>query len=157
MENVEGTKALLRRLDAVGKAPNQMLEDWQIATVIEAKQRHRPNRKTGMTSASIQVGGITRDHAEVEAGGAAVFLEFGTKPHTIRPRRASMLAWAPNARDRRLSGAARSGTSTGNLVFARVVHHPGTKPYPFLIPGAKAALDQIDWPREVTRRWNKAG
>jgi hypothetical protein len=40
----------------------------------------------------------------------------GTRPHIIRPKRAQALRF-------------RIG---GRVVFAKVVHHPGTRPRPFL-------------------------
>lgn len=46
----------------------------------------------------------------------AGFVENGTKPHEIRPRRAKMLRFVQN-------GAVR---------FANLVRHPGTKPRPFM-------------------------
>ena len=46
----------------------------------------------------------------------AAMVNDGTRPHIIRPRRAQALRF-------------RVG---GRIVFARVVHHPGTKPNPFL-------------------------
>ena len=47
----------------------------------------------------------------------AWFVECGTAPHEIRPIRAQILAF---------SGAG------GKLVFAPLVHHPGTKANPFM-------------------------
>lgn len=44
----------------------------------------------------------------------AGYLEKGTRPHLILPRRGQFL---------RFTG------KSGAIVFARVVHHPGTKPY----------------------------
>lgn len=46
----------------------------------------------------------------------APFVNDGTRPHIIRPRRASVLRFQVG----------------GQTVYARVVHHPGTKPNPFL-------------------------
>lgn len=43
----------------------------------------------------------------------AVFIEEGTRPHIIRPRRASILAFDVG----------------GRRVFARSVNHPGTRPH----------------------------
>lgn len=40
----------------------------------------------------------------------------GTRPHTIRPRNAQVLRFMVG----------------GRVVYARVVHHPGTRPRPFL-------------------------
>lgn len=62
----------------------------------------------------------------------ARFVEDDTKPHTIRPRRAKVLAW-PRAGARTSSGlgrgprGTRSGTGRSGFVYARVVHHPGTQ------------------------------
>lgn len=46
----------------------------------------------------------------------APYVNDGTRPHTIRPKRAQALRF----------------TVGGKVVFAKVVHHPGTKPRPFL-------------------------
>lgn len=48
----------------------------------------------------------------------ASYIENGTRPHLIRPRRAG--------------GVLRFTARGGGVVFARVVHHPGTKPYRIL-------------------------
>lgn len=48
----------------------------------------------------------------------------GTGPHIIKPRHAKAL---------RFEGAG------GGIEFATVVHHPGTRPRPFLVEGAAAA------------------
>lgn len=158
MENVKGTRSLIRRLDAVAKAVDRdSLHQWQLETVKRAKENHRPNKKTGTTTRSIQMGRLGRDEAAVEAGGAGVFLEFGTKPHTIVPRYGRVLAWAPDARNRRLSGAPRKGTKRGDLVFARRVNHPGTKPYPFMVPAADRAVEEVFGVDLVVKPWNEAG
>jgi len=153
-ENVTGMRGLRRRLKAVGKTGEELLEDWPIRTVRNAKTRHRPHKKTGVTSDSIQPGRRGRDEATVQAGGAAVFLEFGTKAHDIVPRRARVLAWPASAASRRLSGSARSGAK--DLIFARRVHHPGTKADPFLVPAGEDALEEFMNDGVVQRLWNKA-
>lgn len=50
----------------------------------------------------------------------AVFVEDDTRPHTIRPRNARMLRWEQG----------------GEVRFARVVQHPGTRGKPFMGPAA---------------------
>jgi hypothetical protein len=50
---------------------------------------------------------------------AAMFVLQGTKKHDIRPRQAKVLAFKPRG--------------SGKTVFARVVHHPGTKANNFLL------------------------
>lgn len=54
-----------------------------------------------------------------------LFHHEGTKPHTIEPRRAQVLAFY--------------WPRVGRTVFARRVHHPGTKPNRFLIDALPAA------------------
>jgi hypothetical protein len=53
----------------------------------------------------------------------ALFIEHGTRPHVIRPRRAHMLKFMWR----------------GKLTFARKVNHPGTRPYRFLWHATSAA------------------
>ena len=57
----------------------------------------------------------------VTAAGAAKFLEYGTRPHTITARRAKMLRFVQG----------------GVVRFARTVHHPGTKPTHFMRDAAE--------------------
>ncbi len=54
----------------------------------------------------------------------APYIVFGTASHTIRPRNASCLVFQARA---------------GDLVFTRLVRHPGTKPNPFLQRAAEDA------------------
>lgn len=53
----------------------------------------------------------------------AGFIEFGTRPHIIRPRRAKALRFMVGLQE----------------VFARLVHHPGTRPYKFLYRATSAS------------------
>ena len=46
----------------------------------------------------------------------ALYVEFGTPPHIITPKNAKALHWKSGQDD----------------VFAKVVHHPGTRPQPFI-------------------------
>lgn len=147
-----GDKALSRRLQAVGKA-RPLLQEIQIRAVAEAKSRVA--RKTGFTARTIQPGATGDRFTIIQASGAAVFLEFGTRPHVIRPRNARVLAWPANAAGRRLSGRARTGRAAGPMRFARKVNHPGTKAQPFLVPGAVAALRAVGI-NPVYKAWNDA-
>lgn len=54
-------------------------------------------------------------------------LEYGTRPRTITPVRAKMLAFSVG----------------GSMVFARSVNHPGTKPQPFLVPALHNNAEKI--------------
>lgn len=55
------------------------------------------------------------------------YVEFGTRPHIIRPKNAKMLAF-------------RVG---GQLVFARQVNHPGSKPYPYMKPAFEENKNKV--------------
>ena len=70
--------------------------------------------KTGQLRDSITArGGITG--GGLYGLGYGVYVRDGTKPHIITPKTAKMLRFTIN----------------GNVVFARIVHHPGTKPNRF--------------------------
>jgi hypothetical protein len=166
MAHVDGTADLLRRLAAVGRTPDHLLDHWVPMTVKFAKQNISPHNKTKMTSRSIVPGRRSKHEAEVKASGAAVFLEEGTRPHEIKPRNGKVLAWPAKGTKRTLSGrAARSGSAfnrkagkfrKGAFVYARAVHHPGTKPSPFLMPAAEEALENYKWDAMVAKDWNGA-
>jgi HK97 gp10 family phage protein len=58
----------------------------------------------------------------------AGFVEFGTKPHIIRPK-------SP--------GGVLAFKIGGRQVFAKMVHHPGTKPQPYVRPAFEAWVDSL--------------
>jgi hypothetical protein len=109
------------------------------------------HRKTGNTGRSIHLNQpVTNGVAVTEAGGAAAFLEFGTRPHIITPKAKKALRFAASPGGARLTGSPRIGAA---VVFARVVHHPGTRPYPFMLPGAVTAVQEtgLDY---IIGRWD---
>ena len=59
----------------------------------------------------------------------AIHVIKGTAPHEIRPVNASCLAF-------KVAG--------GDMVFRKVVRHPGTKPNPFLERAVEKARDQVE-------------
>ena len=59
--------------------------------------------------------------------GYAVYVEFGTPPHIIRPKNGKALHW-------------KSG---GKNVFAKSVQHPGTRPQPFIRTTMRLDLPKI--------------
>ena len=137
----------MKRLHAIGEG-EPVLRVAQLSTIREAKLL--VHRKTGHLGRSIVPGALTATHAQVEARTPyAATVEFGSKPHIIRPVKAKALAWGGV---RRLSGTLAKGSSPTH--FARLVHHPGTKPYPYLIPGAKKAV--ADMKDVIVALWNKA-
>lgn len=147
MSSVQGLPDLIKRLEAIGE-PHPVLRAAQLKTVSEAQKL--VHRKTGFLQRNIKPGSISSTHAQVIANTPyAAALELGAKPHIIRPRKAKVLAWGG---PRRLTGRLRSGGKPTN--FAALVHHPGNKPYPYLIPGAKKAVADL---RDVlVSLWNRA-
>lgn len=84
--------------------------------------------QTGKLRGSIRVLGVARTGEGAEGSfGTRVrygqFVEGGTSAHEIRARRASALRWEQG----------------GEIHFARLVHHPGTRARPFMGPGALKA------------------
>lgn len=57
------------------------------------------------------------------------YVDFGTRPHLILPRRAPALAFQSGYTPKTARGVIGStrGGSSGNRVFARAVYHPGTQ------------------------------
>lgn len=55
---------------------------------------------------------------------ATIYVVSGTRPHTIRPVRAQALRF----------------TVGGRVVYAKIVHHPGTQPNNFLATALREAL-----------------
>jgi hypothetical protein len=92
---------------------------------IAAEARRRVPVRTGHTRSTIRTiparaAGPFDIRGAVTAGGATQFLEKGTRPHIIRARRAAALRFEMG----------------GRVVFARSVHHPGTRARPFLTEAA---------------------
>jgi HK97 gp10 family phage protein len=145
-----GAVSLRKRLAAI-KDVRPILRDIQLAAVAEAKRR--VPRKTGHLGRSIKAGRVTKRSATVEANARyAAYVEFGTKPHVIRPKTKKALAWAPSGQTR-LSGRPRKGAKR---IFATIVNHPGTKAQPFLRPAVEAAVERQSVAR-IVEKWNKAG
>ena len=85
--------------------------------------------KTGKLARSI-VTKIEQGEAKLQAlAPYAKFVVEGTRPHEIRPRGANVLTFKAKC---------------GDLVFTKLVRHPGTKPNPFLQRAVDKARDQID-------------
>ena len=127
-----------------------MMEQLGLSAIRE--QKLLVPRKTGNLGRSIGLGSITSTSVITQAGANyAVFVELGTRPHDIVPKRAKALRWAAGG-TARLSGAPRSG---GPVQFAKRVHHPGTRAQPFMVPGAKRAIAAVGGLKDiVVKLWN---
>ena len=147
---IDGLEELRRRLAAISDTRG-ILGEIQIAAVAEAKKI--VPRKTTHLGRSIIPGSLSDAFAIVQAHATyAAFVEFGTKAHDIRPRNKKALAWPTTAAGRRLSGRARKGA---DMRFAKRVRHPGTKPQPFLVPGAREGIRKVG-AKYITDRWDDA-
>lgn len=149
---IQGERQLQARFRAIGRT-DLLMKAIVIRGVREAKLL--VPRRTGNLGRTIRPGTVNRNHGEIRAGGVrlvgyAAAVELGTRPRTIRPRRAKVLAWGGA---RTLGGRSRSGS--GPTHFARSVRHPGQKAQPYLRPGLqKAVSDQgIDM---LVQLWNQA-
>ena len=153
MASLEGADDLQRRLAAIGNTQG-VLRTLAIASVREAKLL--VPRRTGNLGRTIRVGRVTDESAELLAGGQneigyAAAVEFGTKPHVIRPRRAKVLAWGGK---RTLGGRLRKGSRPTH--FARSVRHPGSRAKPYLRPGIERALQRGGITANIVDAWNRA-
>lgn len=151
-ETVEGMSDLQKRIAAISD-PRKALGILGLAVVARAKEL--VPRQTGNLGRTIRLGQVTATSVQVIAGGAAgvgyaQFVEFGTQPHVIRPKSKKILAWGKN---RRLSGSARSGSE---MIFAHEVHHPGTRPHPFIMPAAEEIIAKSGMDEMVVKPWNEA-
>lgn len=155
---IQGDEALNRRFEALrnGTADRRLLGQFGLLAVSFAKDL--VPRKTGNLGRTIRVGDldVKGQSISIIAGGDrevgyAAMVEFGTSPHLIVPVSAKALAWGGS---RRLSGNLRSGSSPTS--FAKRVNHPGTRPKPYLVPGAKKALREVGKADAIVTTWNNA-
>jgi HK97 gp10 family phage protein len=100
---------------------NELLADMQSRVPV----------KTGKlrTSLGIQVeGDKVTIGPNLNIAPYANYVEFGTKPHEIRPKPGNkVLVFQVN----------------GRRVFTRLVHHPGTKPQPYVQPAFEEWVDSL--------------
>lgn len=152
-ENIKGMNDLQKRLRAIGspRATERMMQMIGLAAVANAKVAVA--RKTGNLGRSIHTEKLTATSVNVVASAKyAGYVEHGTRPHEITPNAKKALRFAASPGGRRLTGAPRVGAS---VVFAKRVHHPGTRAQPYLIPGAKKAIADAGADVIVTE-WNGA-
>lgn len=149
MGSLQGYEALQERLKRLGHMDGRLMTLLLVQAEREAKLRAR--RKTGNMSRSIGHEQTSDTSGRLYArANYAGYVERGTQPHVITPRVAAVLAW-PGSGMARLTGSARVGAS---MVFAMRVHHPGTRPHPFIEPGAKAAIEGAGLANEVVAVWD---
>lgn len=114
--------------------PRELVEAADRAgDIVEAAARGEAPRRTGALAGSIvSSGGMQRpDGAEVHVDAGAAYalpVHDGSRPHTIRPFHARVLAF-------RVGGMQR---------FARSVNHPGNAPDPFMDQALEAKAREVE-------------
>ena len=131
---IENTEKLIKLLTALTRLPSEISKNC--TELIAEKARENAPRKTGRLRESIGIR-RTKHGYEVVMGGSkapyAVFLEYGTRPHVIRPKRARALRFEVD----------------GKIVYARYAMHPGTHPRRIM---AKAISDSWNQFAEIASR-----
>lgn len=106
--------------DVTGEASPVMRAMRRFGRRVEADAKMRAPVDTGRLRQSIghdiAVSGSRIRMTVFADVGYARFVHEGTGPHVIRPKHAQALRFQSN----------------GKTIFASVVHHPGTRPRPFL-------------------------
>ena len=127
----EKVMAVLGRLRGLHIVLIEELQD----RIYEAARRNVPVR-TGVLRSSIEKGGVG-DFLYVSMGNPrayyAPYVEYGTRPHMIYPRRARALRFEVK----------------GKTVFARYVRHPGTRPRYVMRRSAEETLKEF---RRILRK-----
>lgn len=167
---LKGYTALSARLKAVqgSNIGPKLMRTLGMAAVRE--QKKLVHRKTGNLARTIHLERVSATSATTVASATyAGFVERGTAAHEITPRAKKALSFAsqgivnerfgPQKSIFRLTGTIRTGAvrKFGNAAFIVVkkVHHPGTKAYPFMVPGAQAAIHNAD-AGDIIAAWNSA-
>lgn len=131
----EGTAdltALAQRLEAAGESAPQAIQDtlMDAASFIAATMQSLCPVDTGNLRGSIgirQQGDTVIIGPDMSQAPYAGYVEFGTEPHDIRPKTAKALRFKVG----------------GRVVYARVVHHPGTKPAYYVAGAFQQWLDRL--------------
>ena len=93
--------------------------------------------RSGRLRGSLRIEAHGGTELHVVMGGSrapyAPYVEYGTRPHVIRPRRAEALRFEIE----------------GDMVYARLVHHPGTRPMEIMARAADLAMKRVG---EIARR-----
>lgn len=145
-----GIPQLMSRFKAITPGQNMMRN---IALSAVGEQKRLVPRKTGNLGRSIGIGRVSATYAEtIATADYAAFVELGTRPHIIVPRISKALRFAVGG-NATLSGRPRSGSS---VIFAKRVRHPGTKPQPYMVPGAVKAVRDIGVDKIIIEPWNGA-
>lgn len=134
----KGGPQLQARLRALSQIGQPISEAWGTET-IRAMSRTVPVR-TGATRRSFRVASASSEGATITGNKAAIFVDQGTRDHTIVPNRAETLAFKLG----------------GRTVFSKRVSHPGGKPTHFIQRAGSEGLRRTDMADIAIRKWNGA-
>ncbi|MCW4044811.1 MAG: hypothetical protein NWE94_04765 [Candidatus Bathyarchaeota archaeon] len=110
-----------------GPVKQKLIE--RLAEIAWAQAFWNAPRKTGYLASTI-VKQTGDGEAQIEAlAPYTTYVVNGTRPHIIRPVNASVLAFQ---------------SASGKMVFTRLVHHPGTKPNPWMQKAAEYARNKAE-------------
>jgi hypothetical protein len=135
---LRGGRELRARLAAMERAKRPVTRTW--ATETARAMRPMVPVKTGALRRSIDVGHTSEEEATVVANSSAFFVDAGTRPHDIEPRRKPSLVFQ-----------GKRGT-----VFARKVHHRGSRAQPFRARAAREGLRRTRIVDFFIGAWNRA-
>lgn len=130
---ITGTDVVIKRIDAVPDKIKQgvaIIAERIFDRAIEGAESHR---KTGALVRSLGTNPIKikGGYSIVSSGEIAphnVFVHFGTRPHTIKPKNKKALRFPVG----------------GAFAFARMVKHGGYKGDPFIFRAADSVANEID-------------
>jgi hypothetical protein len=117
------TKLLHGRTGDVGRvmAGFAGIATEEVRKVSDERIKHRTGRYRRSIRSQVAAGNRVEVHASAPY---SIFLERGTRPHIIVPRR---------------PGGVLVFKVGGKTIFTRLVHHPGTRPYNILRDGVARA------------------
>jgi hypothetical protein len=122
---VKGLKELKRTLERIPEQIKNVLEDLTRETYERAVE-YAPER-TGFLRRNVRMSVEGLTGRVISQAPYSAYVEFGTRPHMIFPRRARALWFEVG----------------GRTVFARYVHHPGTKGQFFMRRALQDALNRL--------------
>lgn len=157
MADVQGYAQLQARLHAIGGTGSASIMN-QIGLQVVREAKLLVPRKTANLGRSIRVTAHSAQSVTVAATAPyAAYVELGTKAHEITPNAKRALRWATSSsKGFRLTG--RPSSAKGNQIgwqFATIVHHPGTRAHPYLLPAAKMVVAKVGTD-EIVAAWNGA-
>lgn len=138
VSNLRGTAEFKARLKAAGQMFKPYGREWTDEYVRVA--RPMVAVRTGKTRATIRRRNASAKRATVAAMFTAIFIDAGTKQHTIVPKRARGLYF----------------TDGGEPRFVSKVDHPGQRAKPFREEAMRRSIKNKPMADRLIREWNSA-